>query len=212
MKIEFCINKYLLALRQLVLLAAMLTNLQVLAADPSPRDVVSATIEEVIADMDRNAALYENDSGALDSMVRTRVLPHFDVTRMVRMAMAANWAKATGEQRDTLVREFTDMMIRSYTNAMFVYRHEKLTVLGDQVKGTQATVKMRVDRSTGAPVDLMLRLLNTDGRWQVIDLVAGGVSMLITFRSNFADQISKTGIDGLIENLRGENLQKSASQ
>ena len=46
--------------------------------------------------------------------------------------------------------------------------------------------------------------------WKVYDVTVDGISLVTTYRSTFADQVSKSGIEGLIESLREMNAAKSA--
>jgi phospholipid transport system substrate-binding protein len=180
--------------------------------DLTPLALVTVTVDEVIADMNSHEERYAEDSTALEAMVHERVEPHFNVPRMVQLAMAKNWATAAPEQRRAVITEFRQMLIRSYMNAMFNYRKEKISLNGEeQIKGRNAMVRLRVARDSGDDVDLVLRMYQTNGHWQVIDVVVGGVSMLITFRSQFQDQITKNGIDGLIDSLRSGNLGESGN-
>lgn len=172
-----------------------------------PLALVNATVDDVIADMNANEARYRDDPASLEAMVHRRIVPHFDVPRMVRLALGKNWADASDGQRQQVIEEFREMMIRSYMKSMFAYRKEKISLRGqEQIRDRNAMVRLRVVRASGEPVDLVVRMYHSDNRWQVVDVMVGGVSMLATFRSLFQDQISRTGIDGLIESLRRDNL------
>lgn len=172
-----------------------------------PLALVNATVDDVIADMNANEALYRENPASLEAMVHRRIVPHFDVPRMVRLALGKNWANASHDQRQQVIDEFREMMIRSYMRSMFAYRKEQISLQGqEQIKDRNAMVRLRVVRTSGDPVDLVVRMYHSDNRWQVVDVMVGGVSMLATFRSLFQDQISRTGIDGLIESLRQDNL------
>jgi len=43
---------------------------------------------------------------------------------------------------------------------------------------------------------------NLDGRYSIIDIVAEGVSMVVTQRSEVASVVSQKGMDGLIRTMR----------
>ena len=53
------------------------------------------------------------------------------------------------------------------------------------------------------PVNYRLRL-NDDG-WQVYDVVIDGVSLITNYRSQFATEVRRGGIDGLISSLANKN-------
>lgn len=173
----------------------------------APRQLVAATVDEVLADMRLNAAVYSADATKLQAMVMERVGPHFNFQRMAQLAMARHWPTATKEQKAAVSTEFRTLLARTYANAMFDFRDAEVKVMGEQQSSPRSTmIKLRVESRSGQPVDLLLRLENRNERWQVIDVVVGGVSLIITYRGSFNDRISKGGIDSLISDMRSGNL------
>jgi len=68
-------------------------------------------------------------------------------------------------------------------------------------------VRTKVFTKDGAPpVPIDYRLYRKNGQWKVYDVVVDGVSLVSNYRSTFAEQIRKGGIDGLIEALERHNL------
>ncbi|MGD9661180.1 MAG: phospholipid-binding protein MlaC, partial [Porticoccaceae bacterium] len=120
--------------------------------------------------------------------------------------------QATEQQRRLLVDEFRQLMVRTYANAMFTFRNEPVNLIGEKKLGSRsAVVRLSVtNTSTGNPVAVMLRMENRNDRWQVIDVVVDGVSMIITYRGTFAEEISRSGVDGLIASIKEDNLKKVA--
>jgi phospholipid transport system substrate-binding protein len=53
------------------------------------------------------------------------------------------------------------------------------------------------------PVDYYLE--HTSKGWKVYDVVVDGISLIINYRSAFADIIESKGIDGLIADLQDKN-------
>lgn len=180
------------------------------AGDLSPTEVIQGAINDVATDMRSNAAIYEKDTGKLHAMVTERAEIYFNFSRMTQLAMAKHATEATPDQRKAVVQEFRASFIRSYANTLFLYRNVNPTIqLQPGSTDTKATVKMNVKSETGEATTLMLRLEKTDDRWRIIDVTAEGVSLVINARSQFADTIAKSGIDGLINSLREENLKNA---
>ncbi|MFA5552218.1 MAG: ABC transporter substrate-binding protein [Trueperaceae bacterium] len=192
---------------QLWLLACLLLAVAVEAEPLEPRRLVEITVDEVMADMKASAETYTRDPAALQAMVIERVGPHFNFPRMAQLAMARHWATATPAQRRAIAGEFRTLLARTYANAMFEYRDAPIRVMGEQKSNPRnRVVKLRLDSPSGQPVDLLVRLENRNERWQVIDVVVGGISLVITYRGAFNDRIGKSGINGLIADMRGNNL------
>lgn len=196
-------------LRGLSLMACLLLAMTAALADSrSPLELVVITVDDVVADMREHAAHYQAQPQALQTMVLDRVAPHFNFKRMAQLSMGRYWGQASDEQRGRIIDEFRTLLARTYSNSMFAFRDESISVVGEQQSGQRATVvRLKVSSSTASDVDLLLRMQRTGETWQVIDVVVDGVSLIITYRGTFADQISKHGIDGLIDYLHADNRQ-----
>ena len=177
------------------------------AVPNDPRSLVEFTVDEVLADMKANEGVYKDDQDKLQAMVLERMAPHFNFQRMTQLAMGKHWGTATPAQKSAISKEFRQLLARTYANSMFTFRNEQIAVQGKQ-KGNErsTTVKVRVSSSSGKPVDLLLRMENRNDRWQVIDVVVDGISLVITYRGSFNEGISKAGIDGLISDMKNDNL------
>lgn len=174
--------------------------------DVSVVSVVQRAINEVATDMRSHEQLYKKDTGALQAMVAQRVMPYFGFTRITQLAMARNWASATHEQRENITREYRASFIRTYANALFLYRNVNPQFqLQAESTDEKATVKIKVKGDKGEPVTLFLRLEHRNQQWKIIDVNIEGVSLVIIARGQFADKIAKVGIDGLIQSLTEEN-------
>jgi phospholipid transport system substrate-binding protein len=44
-----------------------------------------------------------------------------------------------------------------------------------------------------------------DSTWKVYDVVVEGVSLVTNYRSSFSEEVSRSGIDGLIKTLKERN-------
>jgi phospholipid transport system substrate-binding protein len=195
----------------LLVLAVVLTG-PALAKELSPLELVKATVNDVVAEMDTRQDLYSSDQVKLRAMVLERVAPHFNFDRMTQLAMASNWAKASPEQRKQISKEMLEMMVRTYANSMFKFRKHPLNLVDEKIVNDRtALVRLSVTTESGQAVAVMLRMEKRKASWQVIDVVIDGVSMVITYRGTFAEEINKTGIDGLIKSIQTENLQRATS-
>jgi phospholipid transport system substrate-binding protein len=71
---------------------------------------------------------------------------------------------------------------------------------------TEVVVRSLIKQKTGAdPIDINYSMEKTDGGWKVYDVVIAGVSLVQNYRSSFASEIQKSGVDGLIATLAAKN-------
>jgi phospholipid transport system substrate-binding protein len=148
-------------------------------------------------------------------LVDAKVLPHFDFTRMTRLAVGKNWRAATPEQQQSLVREFRTLLVRTYSTALATYKDETIEVrpLKLNAGDTEVTVRTRVLQSGGQPVQIDYAMEKKADGWKVFDVTVAGVSLVTNYRSTFDRQIAESGIDGLIKRLAEKNksLEEGAS-
>lgn len=189
-----------------ICLLASLTGVHAQKLDPLA--LVEAVVNEVLEDIAANKALYQSDKTRLRRMVDQRITPHFNIVRITQLAMGKNWSSANEDQQQRLANAFQTLLIRTYADSLldipenskqrYQIRSQK------QISPERMVVNVAVTRVNADPVQLSLRLEQHDDAWQIIDVVIDGVSMVITYRSQFEQKIRSSGIEGLISSLQTE--------
>ncbi|PTN08640.1 MlaC/ttg2D family ABC transporter substrate-binding protein [Nitrosomonas aestuarii] len=172
-----------------------------------PDRLVDKTVQEVLEIIGKDERIGDDKERMLD-LIEDKILPHFNFTRMTRLAMGKHWSSAAPEQQNTLVDQFRTLLVRTYSNALTSYRNETVKVdpikeLGDSV---DATVRLMVIQGSGkqpVPIDYSMEK-GPDG-WKVYDVTVAGVSLVTNYRGSFNSQIRKGGVDGLIKTLSDKN-------
>lgn len=93
-----------------------------------PDTLVDNTAKEVLSMIRQDKELRGGNQGKLLNLIETKILPHFDFTRMTRLAMGKNWSKAAPDQQETLVTEFRTLLVRTYSNALSTYSDHTIKV------------------------------------------------------------------------------------
>ena len=70
---------------------------------------------------------------------------------------------------------------------------------------TDVTVNVRVLQPGAQAVTLDYSMEKTGSGWKVYDVMVGGVSLVANYRTEFANTVRNSGIDGLIKNLQTKN-------
>jgi len=74
--------------------------LPVRAADITPPDALAKSVtEDVLAVLRADKDIQAGNTKKVIDLVETKVLPHFNFTRMTRLAVGANWRQASPEQQ-----------------------------------------------------------------------------------------------------------------
>jgi phospholipid transport system substrate-binding protein len=181
----------------------------------SPDVLIKSTVQEVIAIIKQDKDIQAGDQQKILALVDAKVLPHFDFQRMTRLATGKYWRSATPEQKQALVREFRNMLVRTYTKAFTVYRDQVIEVkpLKLAADDTEVTVKTTILKAGAQPIPVDYEMEKTADGWKLFDLSIEGVSLVTSYRGTFASQIEQNGIDGLIKTMADKNSSAaSASQ
>ena len=175
-------------------------------AAENPVKVVSETSEQV------RTVLMKEDGSNTDSVraeVEQLLYPRFDFTRMTALAVGKHWKQATEAQKTALTDEFRTLLTRTYFTTMLRYRDAKITVKQDALienEGKQVTVKSDVQVANAQqPVLIDYMLYRTEHGWKVFNVAVEGASLVTVYRNQFGDEVSKGGLDGLIQSLRSKN-------
>jgi phospholipid transport system substrate-binding protein len=97
--------------------------------------------------------------------------------------------------------------VRTYSNAISAYQGQTLKVLPSHGKQDpeETVVRTQYIRAGGQPLPIDFTMHQKDGTWKVYDIVVEGVSLVITYRSEFDAVVKQEGIDGLIKRLAQKN-------
>ena len=183
------------------------------AAEVSPDTLVDNTAQEVLSIVRQDKELRAGNMAKILDLVEAKVLPHFNFTRMTRLAMGKNWNKATPQQQEELVKEFRTLLVRTYSNALSTYSDYKIKVepLRSKAGDTDTTVKTKVMQDSGQPVDIDYSMEKTGDGWKVYDVTVAGVSLVTNYRSTFNSQVREGGVEKLLKTLGDKNRALAAN-
>jgi len=134
----------------------------------------------------------------------------FDLPRISKFVLGINWRRATPEQREAFLDVFEGVNLQRFMPLCAKYADQKFTVdktRQDKNKPRLYFVDSTIHRGEAEPVSIEWRIIKTDDRYKIIDVVAEGVSMVLTLRNEYGGVVKNEGIDGLIEKLR-ETIKK----
>src|ERR1700681_1276931 len=109
-----------------ILLAALAPAL--VCAQETPDALVKRTTDEVLAIIKADKEVQAGNMSKVVALAEQKVLPHFDFTRMTRLAVGRNWAQASDAQKEELTKGFRTMLVRTYSSSLTQYRDQKIEV------------------------------------------------------------------------------------
>ncbi len=178
-------------------------------AELAPDALVRQISVEVIDTARSDKAIQAGELGRILGLVETKVMPHVNFEVVTRSAVGVQWRTATPEQRSKLQTEFKTLLVRVYAGALSQLGDQTVAVTKTQpVAGSTQVVVQTEVRGKGDPIKLDYRLdkaTASDTAWKIIDVNVGGLWLVQNYRSQFAQELTKGGIDGLISTLVERN-------
>jgi len=130
----------------------------------------------------------------------------FDVDGIARFVLGRYWRTASDSERQQFEQVFDKYMIDVYWGHFNQYTGQRFVVTKKTPEGTDTTlVSSQIVQPSGQqPVNVVWRVVDHGGKYQISDVSIEGVSELVTYRQEFASAISQNGgsVTTLINQLR----------
>jgi phospholipid transport system substrate-binding protein len=175
-------------------------------AQEGPDQLIRRLSAEMLDTIKTDKEVQSGDVRKIVALVDGKVMPHVNFTRMTASAVGRAWRQATPEQQKRLQDEFKTLLVRTYAGALSQVKDQSVAVKPLRGNPADAEVIVRTEViGRGDPIQLDYRLEKTANGWRIYDLNVLGVWLVETYRSQFAQEITARGIDGLITALAERN-------
>ncbi|WP_194714369.1 MlaC/ttg2D family ABC transporter substrate-binding protein [Noviherbaspirillum soli] len=182
-------------------------------AQEAPDVFIKRISQEVLETAKSDKDIQSGNQQKILDVVQSKILPNVDFQRMTALAAGRHWREATPEQQKRLTEEFRDLLVYTYAGAIAQIRdqHLEFKPMRNDPSDTEVEVRSQVVQQRGEPIQLNYRLTKAGNTWKIYDLNVLGAWLVETYKGNFASEISKGGIDGLIKTLAERNKKLSAN-
>jgi phospholipid transport system substrate-binding protein len=179
------------------------------AAVEAPDALIKRISAEVLDVAKTDKDIQAGNQKKVIDLVEAKILPHVDFQRMTSLAAGRFWRDATPEQQQKLTAEFRQLLVFTYSGALSQVKNETIEFkpMRASPEDTEVEVKSQVNVARGEPVQLNYRLAKAASGWKIFDINVLGAWLVETYKGNFAAEIGKTGVDGLIKKLAERNKQ-----
>jgi phospholipid transport system substrate-binding protein len=172
------------------------------AASPAwANEAAEAALDRLVAGAQELAS--RPPGAARDAAMRALLRSGADLEAVGRFVLGRHWRSASEAERAEFLRLFEDRILdglgrRLGDTGPFQAVRGRARPSGE---GVEIPLRIRPERG-GAEIETLWRLEPGSGGWKVTDVVAEGISLRITTRSEYAAIIQRSGISGLLEALR----------
>lgn len=181
-------------------------------AETSPYVLMQQASDKLFADIKDNQAKIKQNPNYLRTIVRNDLLPYVQVNYAGSLVLGSHFKSTTPEQREKFFKAFGDFIEQAYAQVLTAYSNQRIQIEPAKDVGDKNLVSIRVNiiqNGGAAPIklDFKWRKNSKTGEWQAYDMVAEGVSMVVTKQNEWSGILRQQGIDALTA-----QIQKSAAQ
>ncbi|HEX7643569.1 MAG TPA: ABC transporter substrate-binding protein [Burkholderiaceae bacterium] len=187
--------------------------MSVASAQEAPDALIKRISQDVLDSVKADKTIQAGNQKKIFELVDAKILPYVDFQRMTSMAAGRFWRDASADQQKQLTEQFRTLLVYTYSGAIAQIRDQQLQFQPfrmDPSATDGVEVKSQVVQPRGEPIQLNYRLEKVDGGWKIYDVNVLGAWLIESYKSSFATEINKGGMDGLIKALTDKN-QKLAS-
>jgi len=184
-------------------------------AQSNPIELLQSISNQMITGLKKAQISLKKNPTLVYSLAGKIIVPHADLTEMSKRVLPPNiWNSASNDQRSEFKKEFSTTLIRTYASAMAEYTNEVIQffpIRGGYAGKSIVKVDSQISRDDGPAISVSYQLISENNDWKLYDLTVEGISMLESFRSQFADTLSRGNIAELIKVLKQHNLENNQS-
>lgn len=184
---------------------------QTVRAETSPYVLMQQASDKLFANIKNNQEKIKKDPNYLRTIVRNDLLPYVQVNYAGSLVLGSHFKSTTPEQREKFFKAFSDFIEQAYAQVLTAYTDQNIQIEPAKEVGDKNLVSIRVNimqNGGQAPIklDFKWRKNSKTGEWQAYDMVAEGVSMVVTKQNEWSGILRQQGIDALTA-----QIQKSAA-
>jgi phospholipid transport system substrate-binding protein len=170
------------------------------AAHFAGNDIIEKTAADVASTIKARRSEFDANQHELYKLVHSKLLPHFDMQEGCRAILADAWKKTSPDDRDRFVNAFYTYLLASFGDRLMYFKANTLRVKpfeGDPPDPAHVRTILTMNDGTEVDVDFVMKK-ESDGDWQVSDIVAEGASYDRMYRSQFRVDIATDGLESVI--------------
>jgi phospholipid transport system substrate-binding protein len=171
------------------------------ANDPNypndPNELIRTKWNAVISVL-RNKEL---DQEAQVKKINKIVTPIFDFPLMAKLSLGRkHWPKLNPQQSEKFTRLFIERLKTSYREKIALYTNEEILFKPAEKKKSTICIPMEL-KTEDKKISVLHKLRKVEKRWKVYDVEIQGVSILLTYRSQFDDILNRGTVEDLLSRL-----------
>jgi phospholipid transport system substrate-binding protein len=172
-------------------------------------DMLKTRLDAVLGILAKSDLTYEEK----DKRVLKTVTPIFDFPLMAKLTLGrTQWESLSKKEREEFTLLFIKHLKNSYRDKITLYTDQKIIFKPVVVKKTRAIVPTEL-ASKDSTLAILYKLRKQEKQpWKVYDVEIQGVSLIITYQSQFKEVLQRGTINDLLEQLKDTGDKDAAQQ
>lgn len=200
-------NKWISGLTALFIGWLCVTSVVQAGVQSDPVGLLKYIADNMVDQLRSNKATLKTKPEIVYQIANKYVVPYADLPEMSKRVLPPHvWNNASAAERAEFEKEFTRLVIRTYASALTSYQDQEVKVFpvrGDA--GNNVEVRSEITSPSSSPISVSYRLLKVGGNWRLYDMSVEGVSLISSFRSQFADILANGNMQSLLSRLSKHN-------
>ena len=173
----------------------------------NPATLLTYIADNMVTQLRNNKATLKTKPEIVYNIAYKYVVPYADLPEMSKRVLPPKvWNNATASQRVEFQREFTRLVIRTYASALTSYQDQEIKIYPARASaGNSVEIRSVITSSNSSPISVTYRLLKSGGNWKLYDMSVEGVSLISSFRSQFADILARGNMQDLLKKMSQHN-------
>ena len=178
-------------------------------AATSPLMTMQAVAKKMLTYLEQHQSELSGNPQLIHRIVDQVLMPVIDTNRMGGAVVGRRyWQQATSAQRSEFIKQFKRLVVNTYSSALASYDDDQIRfypLRRGAASGRTVQVQSLIVRKNGQRVPIIYNLVNSGGGWKVYDFSIENVSIVQSYRSQFAGILSRGGLTDLIKRLKTYN-------
>jgi phospholipid transport system substrate-binding protein len=189
-------------------------------AQPDAQETVLSVVDAVYSELQSERERISAEPQVAYALIERGIEDHIDFPIVARLALGKHWRTASPAQRETFTSEFRTLLVRFYGRALMSYIAERGLPERDAFRilpqrgapnAEFATVRSQIVLPDSSPIPVDYSLRRSGEQWKIYDVSVEGISVVTSYRNNFAREIDSRGLDAVIQGIRDRNREAQAS-
>jgi phospholipid transport system substrate-binding protein len=185
----------------LVLGCLLVFGVSAAGAAQSPTERVHEGVDEIVKMLSDPAMQDPARHDQAISRLREVAEQYIDFGMVTKYAVGRPWLDMSPELREQLQEAFVKLLERSYLKRIPAYGGQNVEYKREEISGNNAKVQTEIiDNDKKIVVEFRLKIVQ--GQWMIYDVVAEGVSLVMNYRSQFAEVLNKGTGEDLLKTIQ----------